>query len=216
MAVVTEKKSRTIQNWDQFWKKWVIVIPHSKIIHISQFHLPGLCFCLWPAGPALCCGQSCAAWEAPSSLTPVADTDHVSHLATKKSGEEFSSPVSPRRLRIFMCVFDAEVLSVFSRVDALKSWLQLEGCLCRWLYLAVVLTGAGAVKMQLSLESWVWDACPHIHAAVSVCPVGCTASPCLSSGALSYAVITPPDGTADILLAIPENSLFRLVFRALI
>lgn len=120
-----------------------------------------------------------------------------------------------------MCLslLDAEFPPVLSWVEALKFWLQPERCdrggNTWWGPLQV----PGALRMLLSLERCMWDASPHIHAPVSVCPGGCTASPSRlgrSSAQLSYAVITPPDGTADILLEIQNNSLLRPIFQALI
>lgn len=120
-----------------------------------------------------------------------------------------------------MCLslLDAELPSVLSRVKALKCWLQPERCNrggnTSWWLLQV----PGALRILLSLERGTWDACPHIHALVSICPGGCPASPSqfgLSSAQPSYAVITPPDGTADILLEIPNNSLLTPIFQALI
>lgn len=111
----------------------------------------------------------------------------VSYLATKKSGVEFSSPVSLQKTACFH-VFIWAFWMQKSRQSSAGSMLWSPGCSHRGgcvggCILPWLLWVAGAVKMQLSLESWMRGTCPHIHAAVSVCPDGRAASPSLSSGA---------------------------------
>lgn len=184
MAVVTEKKSRTIQNWDQFWKKWVRVIHNSKITHISRFHLSGLCFCLSPTGPAallwaeLCCLGSTTQPHACCRYRPWFPT-----WLLKNQEWNFQVLCPFRRLHVFIWAFWMQK----SRQSSAGSMLWSPGCSqrggCVGGCILPWLLWVAAVKMQLSLESWMWGTCPHIHAAVSVCPDGCAASPSLSSGA---------------------------------
>lgn len=86
----------------------------------------------------------------------------------------------------------------------------------RWQHLVGTLTGAWSSQDAVIPGKGHEGCLSHIHALVSVCPGGCSASPCLASAQPSYAVITPPDGTADKLLEIPSSSLLTPMFQALI
>lgn len=219
MSLVTGRV-RIIENWGQLWRKWVTVIHISKITCISWYPPSQASFCHLPAGPAaLLWALMCCVCSPDQPLAHGGFRLCFFYLA---SGEKITKVLQPlRRLHVSMwlSLLGAEFPSVLSWVEALKIWLQPERCdrggNTLWWHWQV----SRALRMLLSLERCTWDASPHIHAPVSVCPGGCTASPSwpgLSSAQLSYAVIAPPDGTADILLEIQNNSLLKPTFQAII
>lgn len=145
----------------------------------------------------------------------------VSYLATKKSRGKFSKVLLPlRRLHVFMCLslLEAEVSPVFSWVEDLNEVLAAA----RGMVGEVALPcGVSRGCLELSRCSCpLKDVCgmsvhTSTHQRQSVLTVQWSRLS-LSSGKLSHAVVTPPDGTADILLEIPNNSLLKPIFQALI
>lgn len=78
-------------------------------------------------------------------------------------------------------------------------------------HFVVTLTDAWSTQDAAAPERGTRDVCP-----TPMCLSVLTQQLGPSSAQPSYAVITPPDGTADILLEIPNNSLLRPIFQALI
>lgn len=230
MSLVTGRV-RIIENWGQLWRKWVTVIHISKITCISWYPPSQASFCHLPAGPAaLLWALMCCVCNTDQPLAHGGFRLCFSTWLPENQEKKLQVLQPLRRLHVSMWLSlpGAEFPSVLSWVEALKFWLQPERCdrggntvtlWWHWHHLWWHWQLSRTLRMLISLERCTWDASPHIHAPVSVCPGGCTASPSrpgLSSAQLSYAVIAPPDGTADILLEIQNNSLLKPTFQAII
>lgn len=211
MALLTGKV-RTIENWGQLWQKWVTVIQRSKITYISWYPLSQD-----PILPPL--------WRS-SSFAVLDSTDQPlihctsrlcfsNRLPENWEEKKLQKSCIPLEDCIFPCVWaswmqNSHQSSAGSRLWSAAAAREVQQ---RWQHLVVTLTGAWS-SLGAAVPGKGQVGCLSPHPRPGVCLSWWLS--CLSSAQPSYAVITPPDGTADILLEILNNSLLRPIFQALI